>query len=148
MVDVAPTLLDVLGIAAPESMSGHSFLPLVQKPEARKGWRNEAFIQISESMVARALRTEQWTYCAVAPDGRGGRDPGSMHYQEYQMYNLAADPHQLVNLAGRHDNPRLVHFGGDRPLPEMAAHLRERLIARMVEAGESAPHITPARFYP
>jgi hypothetical protein len=94
------------------------------------------------------LRTDQWTYCVVDPNGNGNRDPDSMHYQEYQMYNLAADPHQLLNLAGRRDPPHLVHYDGDRQLPEIAAHLRERLIARMVEAGEEAPQIAPARFYP
>ncbi|HZT70706.1 MAG TPA: sulfatase-like hydrolase/transferase [Terriglobia bacterium] len=148
MVDVAPTLLEALGIAVPNTMSGRSFLPLITKSGARAEWREEAFIQISESMVARALRTDQWTYCVVAPDGNGGHDPGSTRYQEYQMYNLAADPHQLLNLAGRKDRVDLVHFAGAQSLPEVAARLRERLIARMVEAGEEAPQIEPARFYP
>jgi len=149
MVDVMPTLLDALGIDSPDSVRGHSFLPLINdRSEAREKWRNEVFIQISETMVARALRTDEWTYCVVAPNGNGGRDPGSTHYQEYQMYNLAADPHQLLNLAGRHDPPQLVHFDGDRSLPEVAASLRERLVARMVEAGETRPQIDPARFYP
>ena len=148
MVDVMPTLLDALGVAIPNSVHGHSFMPLINRAEGRENWRNEAFVQISESMVARALRTEHWTYCAADPNANGGRDPNSTHYQEYQMYNLAADPHQLLNLAGRKDPPRLVHYDGDRPLPEVAAHLRERLIARMVEAGEAAPEIEPARLYP
>jgi len=148
MVDVTPTLLDAVGVTVPASMSGHSFLPVINRAEGREKWRNEAFVQISASMVARALRTDQWTYCVVDPNGNGGRDSGSLHYQEYQMYNLAADPHQLLNLAGRRDNPKLVHYDGDRPLPEVAAHLRERLIARMVEAGEKAPQIEPARLYP
>jgi len=148
MVDVAPTLLGSVGIEAPRTMSGRSAFPLVHSSAARREWRQEAFVQISESMVGRALRTDKWTYCVVDPNGRGGRDPGSSRYQEHQMYNLAADPHQLLNLAGRKDRPNLVHFDGDQPLPEVAAHLRERLIARMVEAGETAPQIDPARLYP
>lgn len=148
MIDVAPTLLDAVGLPMPPSMKGHSFLPLINQIEAREKWRNEVFIQISESMVARALRTDQWTYCVADPNANGGSDPSSMHYQEYQMYNLAADPHQLLNLAGRHDPSKLVHFDGDSPLSEVAAHLRERLVARIVEAGEKAPQIMPARLYP
>ena len=148
MVDVAPTLLDALGVKIPGSMCGQSFLPLPNQSKARENWRNEAFVQISESMVARALRTDQWTYCVVDPNGKGGHDSGSKNYQEYQMYNLAADPHQLLNLAGRKDRVQLVHFDGDRSLPEVSAYLRERLIARMVEAGEVAPGIEPARLYP
>lgn len=148
MVDVTPTLLDAVGIPAGSSMKGRSFLPLIAQPRGRANWRSEAFVQISASMVARALRTDQWTYCVVDPNGNGDRDSNSMRYQEYQMYNLATDPHQLLNLAGRKDLPHLVHYDGDRPLPEVASHLRERLIARMVEAGEEAPQIDPARFYP
>ena len=148
MVDVTPTLLDAAGVQVPASMKGHSFMPVITRAKGRESWRNEAFVQISASMVGRAIRTDQWTYCVVDLTGNGGRDPNSTHYHEYQMYNLAADPHQLLNLAGRHDSPKLVHFDGDRPLPEVAAYLRERLIARMVEAGEAAPQITRARFYP
>lgn len=156
MVDVTPTLLDAAGVAVPSSMAGHSFLPLIHRSQGpsqgqaqgSKEWRNEAFIQISASMVGRALRTKEWTYCVADPSLNGDKVPGSMHYHEYQMYNLDADPHQLLNLAGRHDNPELVHFNGDRPLPEVAAHLRERLVARMVEAGEEAPQITPKHLYP
>lgn len=148
MVDVTPTLLDAVGISVPRSMKGRSFLPLIKQSKPGGKWRSEAFVQISASMVARALRTDQWTYCVVDPNGNGDRDPNSMHYQEYQMYNLASDPHQLLNLAGRKDPPHLVHYDGERPLPEIAAYLRERLIARIVEAGEEAPQIDPARFYP
>ncbi len=148
MVDVTPTLLDAAGVPAPASMKGRSFMPLINRPKGRASWRNEAFVQISASMVARALRTDQWTYCVVDPTGNGDRDPHSTHYQEYQMYNLAADPHQLLNLAGRKDPPHLVHYDGDRPLPEVAAHLRERLIARMVEAGEPRAEIEERHLYP
>ncbi|MCL5005347.1 MAG: sulfatase-like hydrolase/transferase [Acidobacteria bacterium] len=148
MIDIAPTLLDAVGVPVPDSMKGRSFLPLINRTEERESWGNEVFIQISESMVARALRTDQWTYCVADPNLPGWKYPSSNKYVEYQMYNLAADPHQLLNLAGRHDPPQLVHHGGDRSLPEVAAHLRERLIARIVEAGEDAPKIEPARLYP
>jgi arylsulfatase A-like enzyme len=148
MVDVTPTLLDAAGVPVPTSMKGRSFMPLINQPKGRANWRNEAFVQISASMVARALRTDQWTYCVVDPTGNGDRDPYSTHYQEYQMYNLAADPHQLLNLAGRKDPPHLVHYDGDKPLPEVAAHLRERLMARIEEAGEPRAEIEERRLYP
>jgi arylsulfatase A-like enzyme len=115
-------------------MQGKSLLPLVERRVDE--WRNEAFIQISESMVGRALRTERWKYCVVAPDKQGGHDPASERYVEWQLYDLYADPHELVNLAGR------------REYRDIAAQLRERLKARMVEAGEPEPHIDEARFYP
>jgi arylsulfatase A-like enzyme len=149
MVDVCPTLLDALGVKAPDSISGHSAMPLVNLTEGRESWRNEAFIQISESMVGRALRTPQWTYCVADRSANGGSaDAGSTRYDEYQMYDLFADPNQLVNLAGRQDVAAIVHADGDRALPQIAAELRQRLIARMVEAGETAPQIAPSRLYP
>ncbi len=148
MVDVTPTLLDALGMAIPGSVHGRSAYPLISRRPAREAWRNEAFIQISQSMVARALRTDRWTYCVADRRGDGPTQSSSNHYSEYQMYNLLADPHQLLNLAGRDDNPKLVHYNGDQPLPEAASYLRGRLIARMVEAGEAAPEIEKATLYP
>lgn len=123
-------------------------MPLVNLSEGRDSWREEVLIQISESMVGRALRTPRFTYCVADRTANVATDPSSTHYDEYQMYDLASDPHQLVNLAGRQDNRNLIHAEGDLPLPEIAADLRQRLVARMVEAGEAAPQITPSRLYP
>src|SRR5262249_7096123 len=67
-VDLTPTLLDAAGIAVPPSMQGRSAMPLVESGELQ-GRPDEVFIQISESMTARALRTPQWTYVVAVPDG-------------------------------------------------------------------------------
>jgi arylsulfatase A-like enzyme len=149
MVDVCPTLLDALGVNIPSAVMGHSAMPLVNLGPGRENWRNEAFIQISESMVGRAIRTPQFTYCVAdrsAPNGTSAA--GSTHYDEYQLYDLSADPNQLVNLAGRQDAPALVHPDGDRTIPQIATELRERLLARMAEVGEATPQITPSHLYP
>lgn len=133
-VDVTPTVLEAAGIPVPDTMQGHSAFGLLDGRV--DGWQNDVFIMISESMVGRALRTEEWTYAVVAPNLRPREDTASDHYVEYQLYNLYADPHQLVNLAGR------------REYQEIAAKLRERLRARMVEAGDREARIEPAQFYP
>jgi len=98
-------------------------------------------------MVGRALRTDQWTYCVVDPS-LSGEHPYSKNYVEYQMYNLASDPHQLVNLAGRRDVPKLVHGFGERVDTQIADHLRERLLAHMAEAGDPPAEIRQRRLYP
>jgi arylsulfatase A-like enzyme len=147
MIDVTPTLLDAAGVKVPSSMMGKSLLPLLNDPGARKAWRQEAFIQISQSMVGRALRTDQWTYC-VADPSLSGDHPYSKNYVEYQMYNLKSDPHQLLNLAGRRDVPKLIHYLGDRVDVEVADHLRERLLACMAEAGDPPAEIKQRRLYP
>ncbi len=148
MIDVTPTLLDAAGVKAPSSMMGRSLLPLIHDPAARQAWRQEAFLQISQSMVARALRTDRWTYCVADPSLPNGNFPSSKHYVEYQMYNLAADPHQLVNLAGRRDVPSAVHYFGERVDAEIADHLRQRLLARMADAGDPPATIAPRKLYP
>jgi arylsulfatase A-like enzyme len=131
IVDVAPSLLDAADLKIPDSMQGRSFFPTLNSKEIRHRWRQEAFIQFSDSAIGRALRTPEWTYCAIDPDRDGMAAPTSTTYQDYQMYNLAADPHQLLNLSGRYETRAI------------ADQLRERLIKRMVEAGEAKPTITP-----
>jgi arylsulfatase A-like enzyme len=145
-IDITPTLLAAAGVPIPRTMQGRSVMPLLDRKT--DGWPNEVYVQITESQIGRALRTPEWTYAVVDrqfPRRRGG---SSDRYEEYQMYNLFDDPHELLNLSGRRGNPRLVHYDGDAPLPEVAAHLRERLIARMVEAGEPRAEIEDRHLYP
>ncbi|MGH9327412.1 MAG: sulfatase-like hydrolase/transferase [Terriglobia bacterium] len=152
MIDVTPSILDLLGLPIPSSMQGRSFLPLLQDEKAREEWSDEVFIQISESETARALRTPEWTYVALAPEANPDRDSSSLRYRDYQLYNNRADPLQLLNLAGRLDTrwptKMLLHYIGERSMPEVTAHLRERLIERMVQAGEERPQIAYWPYYP
>ncbi len=145
IIDVAPTLLDAAGAPIPDFMMGHSLLPLVHDPAARAAWPEEVFVQISESETGRALRTPEWTYVALAP---GVNSAHSMRYQDYQLYNNRADPAQLFNMCGRVDPPGIVHYIGDRSMRQITAHLRQRLIQRMVEAGEPRPKIDAWNYYP
>jgi arylsulfatase A-like enzyme len=134
-VDLAPTLLEAAGLPVPGTMQGRSYLPLLDRQTS--DWRNEVFIQISESMAGRALRTDRWKYAvASATPGTPARTASSDRYVEYQMYDLFADPHELVNLAGRREYRR------------EAAQLRDRLHARIAEAGEVQPEIDEAPYYP
>lgn len=133
---MTPTLLDAAGFRAPASMKGESVLPLLRNPETRRNWKNEALIQISESMVGRALRTREWTYCVAARGLDGKTVERSDRYDEYQMYNDFGDPAQLVNLAGR------------APFHDAASMLRQQLIEAITASGEPAPAITPAELYP
>ena len=96
---------------------------------------NEQLIQISESMTGRAIRTKDWTYCVADPTGWTA-GPASSNYHEYQIYDERADPHELVNLAGRQE------------YREVAEELRGRLSQLMMAAGESQPDIVPAKLYP
>ncbi|MCL2647548.1 MAG: sulfatase-like hydrolase/transferase [Phycisphaerales bacterium] len=130
LIDFPPTLLDVAGIEIPSTMQGRSLLPLVQR--RADTWPDDVFVQISESQVARAIRTSRWKYSVTAPDKNGWKDMNSTHYVEECLYDLYADPYELTNLVG---------YESHRPLSDI---LRNRLITRMLAAGESEPTITPA----
>jgi arylsulfatase A-like enzyme len=134
LIDVAPTLLEAVGVPVPPTWKGHSILPLLNDPAARENWPNQQLIQISESMTGRAIHTPDWTYCVADPTG--GKESAAKAYTEYQMYDQRADPAELVNLAGRQE------------YRTKATELRAQLIKLIVAAGEPEPEIRPARLYP
>jgi arylsulfatase A-like enzyme len=135
LIDIAPTVLEAASIAVPADWKGKSLLPLLSNPEARQTWPNQQLIQISESMTGRAIRTKDWTYC-VADTSGATKEPAAATYHEYQLYDQRADPHELVNLAGRME------------YREQAGVLRGQLKKLMVAAGEPEPEIVPAALYP
>ncbi|WP_378787254.1 sulfatase-like hydrolase/transferase [Nonomuraea fastidiosa] len=133
-IDLPPTLLDAAGLPVPEEMQGRSFLPLLRDPGA--DWPEEVFFQVSESEVGRGIRTSRWKYYAVAEDADPWDDPAAARYREQALYDVVNDPYELVNLAGHASHA------------QVAAELRERLVRRIVAAGEAEPVIEPAEPVP
>lgn len=130
LIDVAPTVLAAAGIPTPADMKGR---PLQDVANGRdKNWPEEAFVQISETQVGRAIRTKKWKYSVKAPGKRGGWDPRSDMYMEQFLYDLDNDPHERNNLVSDPDYQKVRE--------EMA----ERLKKRMAQAGEKVPEIVPA----
>ncbi len=130
LLDLPPTLLDAAGLPLPSQMQGRSVVPLINRQAL--DWPQEALIQISESQVGRAVRTQRWKYGVTAPDKDGRQDAGSDRYVEEYLYDLKADPYELTNLVG---------LASHR---QAADALRDRLIRRMLEAGEPPATIDPA----
>nr|WP_255307036.1 sulfatase/phosphatase domain-containing protein [Paraliobacillus sp. PM-2] len=79
-------------------MEGNSIVPLVQRKE--KEWPEDIFVQISESQIGRAIRTDRWKYAVYAKDKDGTEAPSSDTYEELYLYDLHADPYELTNLVG------------------------------------------------
>ncbi|TCM89761.1 arylsulfatase A-like enzyme [Paenibacillus sp. BK033] len=127
LVDLPPTLLDAAGIPVPEHMQGRSIKPLINGNHT--AWPEEVFIQISESEVGRAVRTRRWKYGVVARDKNPYTDSHSDRYEEAYLYDLQSDPYELTNLIGYES-----HAG-------VANAMRNRLLKRMVAAGEHVPEI-------
>lgn len=135
VLDYSPTILEMAGVKPAAGMRGRNMLPLIHDQQAREQWSNAQLIQVSESMVGRALRTPEWTY--VVADMTGAKAaPSAPVYREYQMYDQRADPVELVNLAGRME------------YREQAAVLRKQLHDLIVQSGDPAPTIEPQTLYP
>ncbi|MDQ1913463.1 sulfatase-like hydrolase/transferase [Paenibacillus sp. GD4] len=134
LVDLPPTLLDAAGIPVPSEMQGRSIMPLVRRQSGE--WPEEVLVQISESQVGRAIRTDRWKYSVTAPQLHGWSDSASEHYVEDLLYDLESDPYELVNLIGL-ESYRSV-----------ADDLKRRLISRLVEIGEPEPVIASAESRP
>jgi arylsulfatase A-like enzyme len=134
IINVAPTLLEAVGVPVPSTWKGRSVLPLLTDAAAREAWPNKELIQISESMTARTIRTQDWTYCVA--DISGAKKAASSSYLEWQLYDQRNDPHELVNLAGR------------KEYLDTAKQLRGELAELLQYAGEGSPEIKPATLYP
>lgn len=123
--DIAPTLIDAAGLEVPETMQGRSILPLLRDP--RSEWREESFVQISETETGRAIRTDRWKYgvsAAYSPDQEAADT-----YEEVFLYDLDSDPYELVNLIG------MPAFA------EVVADLKTRLLAWIARIENRAPTV-------
>ncbi len=130
LIDMAPTVLAAAGVQPPAYMRGQ---PLHALPEGSSQlWRDEVFMQISESHVGRAIRTARWKYSVRAPNKDGIREAASDLYVEDFLYDLESDPHERNNLVS------------DARLAQVRYELRERLKRLMLGAGEREPRIEPS----
>jgi arylsulfatase A-like enzyme len=135
LLDLTPTLLDAASVEVAPGMKGKALKPMLDDPAQRRQWNSEVYIQISQSIVGRAIRTKEWTYCAYDPLIAKGLAPFSRQYTDFALYSLAADPYQQVNLIGRPEYQKV------------AAHLRDRLKSMIVANGEPEATITPTFVY-
>ena len=92
-LDLAPTLLELAGVAVPNTMQGRSLVPLLTGK--RTAWRDSFLIEYySDKVFPRIL---QMGYQAVR-DGRWKY----LHYLELdgmdELYDLKADPYEMKNL--------------------------------------------------
>jgi arylsulfatase A-like enzyme len=91
-IDVAPTLLDVAGVAAPARMQGRSLLPLLHEPASR--WRDDWFYEHDFRPpngylpTVEGVRSRDWKYVRYL-DPRSNRDV---------LYDLSADPYELRDV--------------------------------------------------
>lgn len=126
LIDIPPTILDFAGIEVPGNFAGYSTKDLIAGNV--ESVQDEAFIQIRESQISRAIRTKEYKYCVRAV-GDAWSVPNSNIYYEFEFYDLTKDPYEKNNLIN------------DTKHEEIRNILRQTLITRMVKAGEQAPEI-------
>ncbi len=113
LIDLPATVLDIAGVEIPEHFMGKSLTD-------KKG-HESVFMQISESQIGRAVRTDRWKYSVSAKnEDKAFAD----YYTEDFLYDLKNDPYERTNLI---DNPAFS---------QTKAELRAILIEHMKKAGE------------
>ncbi|MBM7573466.1 sulfatase-like hydrolase/transferase [Aquibacillus albus] len=130
LLDIPPTLLNAAGLHIPNDMAGNSILPLINGQ--KDGWPDDLFMQISESQVGRAIRTKKWKYSVSDPTKDGVTDSKSGSYVEEFLYDLEADPYELINLIGLKSHQQVT------------SQMRKRLLRRIEEVEKEQPVIQPA----
>jgi N-sulfoglucosamine sulfohydrolase len=139
VIDLAPTLLDVAGIAKPAPMYGESLLPLLlgDANSSREHIFSERhFKRSDEHLLAIRSATHKLIYTAAInanqplvtvgevytspswyalkeKERAGTITPAQQRFlenprAEIELYDLAADPHELVNIADNPENQAIV----------------------------------------
>lgn len=126
LIDLPRTLMTAAGCAVPDEIMGRAL-----QTAGDPGWEDAVYIQISESYVGRAVRTQQYKYVVYAPDKHPFEDAGSGVYQERYLFDLKADPLEKFNLLG------------EARYASIQEQLRERLVRFAASAGEGAIRIDP-----
>lgn len=107
-IDLAPTMLEMAGVAPPREMQGKNLVPVLKGKDPE--WRDEFFYEhmfdIGERIPrSRAVRGERYKYIRYLVD----------HPRNEELYDLKEDPHEAHNLV---DDPRHADL-----LQEMRAKL-------------------------
>jgi choline-sulfatase len=107
-LDIAPTMLDFCGVAAPASMQGKSLAPLLRGET--KQHRDHVVVEYAENEEA-MIRTERWKfiYCTGTRARQDGYETGRpLPGRTIRLYDEENDPDEMTNLAGKPEHARRV----------------------------------------
>jgi choline-sulfatase len=110
-IDIAPTLLELAGVAAPETFQGHSLLPLLTTDDAAEDRVTYAALGTplyQDSSIQDSASDGRWTYARNRPPDK---HPGEF------LFDRSVDPGENVNLIERE--------------PEQAQRMRQLLAAQV-----------------
>ncbi len=125
LIDLYPTLAELCGVKAPETLQGQNLAPILADPSTPgRGW---ALSQVTRGPRAKrtfgfTLRTPRWRYTQW-DQGRKG----------HELYDHDSDPRELTNLA---DDPALAN---------QVAELAEKLEAAVTKTYQPSGEIPEIR---
>jgi N-acetylglucosamine-6-sulfatase len=111
-IDFMPTVLDWAGVTPGSTLDGMSWKPLLGT-SASSNWRTDLLLQYVENGVANGIGAEMPPSVPVIlgqdiPTYRALRNqgylyveftaPGTEQWHQYELYDLAKDPYELLNL--------------------------------------------------
>lgn len=91
LIDIYPTLAELCGHPALDSLDGVSLVPLLRNPQLP--WSRSAVIEYQRGNAA--VRSERHRYIRY-------------HDGSEELYDLQSDPHEWTNLAGRTDRAEII----------------------------------------
>jgi N-acetylglucosamine-6-sulfatase len=113
-IDIAPTMVEVAGVKSPSTMDGRSLLALARNQ--RPPWRDALLYEyywernFPQTPTQHALRTDRYKY--IRYHGLWDSD---------ELYDLAQDPDEAQNLAGRSEHATTVRDLNRRLFEMLAA---------------------------
>ncbi len=110
LIDLYPTLTEIAGVPAPDTLQGISLKPLLEDVES-KSWQKDQVFTIS-NRGGESLRTKDWRFTQYYSGSKG-----------YELYDLKKDPGEFINQA---QNPEYA---------DIFSRMKKQLLTKRTEAG-------------
>lgn len=128
LIDLPKTIMTAAGCEIEDWVQGDALQNITTDPH----WKEEVYVQISESYVGRVVRTKRYKYVIHAPELNPWETMTTDVWHEKYLFDLEKDPLEKHNLINHPD------------YAEIKEDLKARIIRCAKKAGENIVSILPA----